>query len=371
MNSKIIMLAIVVAVIGAAALMMCDDSDAAAGDVLASGSCGTTLTCEVRSLNADDTAAELEFFGTGQMKSYIASTPLWREYGEIITNVIIPDGLTWFGAGTFYNFKALTSVTLPDSLTSIGGSEYSWGAFEQCTALTSVVFPDGIQSIGERAFMDCAALVITELPDSITAVRHNAFQNCTSITSIAMPAISPTADTGLTNLSVVTYTTPGEWTESNVQYAPHYTSRSKLTTLSFADDRIPAYGVRGLNLNQVTITNVAGDDVLGIYTAPGSETTLSALVTSGAAADIVRLAGATGHVELADGRATADDVTVEINTTPGEYGTTSNVDVLVYPAGYHSREPNDYGVWMTTISILLVVGLLMALILPMIARRME
>ncbi|MCD8007502.1 MAG: leucine-rich repeat domain-containing protein, partial [Clostridiales bacterium] len=45
--------------------------------------------------------------------------------------------------------SSLTSVTIPDSITSIGSYE-----FESCTDLTSVVFPDSVTSIGSYAFSD-------------------------------------------------------------------------------------------------------------------------------------------------------------------------------------------------------------------------
>ena len=55
--------------------------------------------------------------------------------GEVITELVIPDGVTTITASAFYNVDSLTSVVIPDSVTSIGSS-----AFSGCTSLKDVFY---------------------------------------------------------------------------------------------------------------------------------------------------------------------------------------------------------------------------------------
>lgn len=59
----------------------------------------------------------------------------------------------------------LTSVTFPDSITTIGNS-----AFRSCVGLTNITFPDSITAIGDQAFYNCSGLTSITLPDSLTSI---------------------------------------------------------------------------------------------------------------------------------------------------------------------------------------------------------
>jgi len=99
-----------------------------------------------------------------------------------LTSVVIPDSVTSIGERAFLGCTSLTSVVIPDSVTSIGSS-----AFRDCTSLTSIVIPDGVTSIGDYAFYGCASLTSIAIPDSVTSIGVSAFYGCSSLTSIVIP----------------------------------------------------------------------------------------------------------------------------------------------------------------------------------------
>ena len=107
-----------------------------------------------------------------------------------------------YGSGFFCSCKALTSITIPNSVTSIGGY-----AFDNCTALSEITIPDSVTSIGNNAFRRCISLTEITIPDSVTSIGNNAFQYCSSLESInignGVKTIEKYAFEGCTSLKTV------------------------------------------------------------------------------------------------------------------------------------------------------------------------
>ena len=99
-----------------------------------------------------------------------------------LTSITIPDSVTSIGSYAFRDCDSLISITIPDSVTSIGSY-----AFAGCTSLTSITTPDSVTSIGDSAFAVCTSLISITIPDSVTSIGDYAFSYCYSLTSITIP----------------------------------------------------------------------------------------------------------------------------------------------------------------------------------------
>ena len=99
------------------------------------------------------------------------------------TQIILPDnykGKSYIiGANAFYNNTSITSIEIPNSVTSIG-----YDAFNNCSALTSVVIGNGVTSIGYDAFRGCSGLTSVVIGNSVTSIGDYAFDICSGLKTV-------------------------------------------------------------------------------------------------------------------------------------------------------------------------------------------
>ena len=80
----------------------------------------------------------------------------------------------------------LTSVVIPESVTSIGNA-----AFMFCTSLTNIVVPNSVTTIGYQAFQGCGQLESVTLGSGLTSISFLVFDECTALNSIICHAATP------------------------------------------------------------------------------------------------------------------------------------------------------------------------------------
>lgn len=149
----------------------------------------SNLTFEYSSLYGGYVVTDCQLSATGHLEipDTVNGIPVTHIYNwafdkcKNLTSVTIPNSVTSIGIGAFQYCSGLTSITIPDSITSI---EYS--AFQGCTSLTSIAIPESVIYIGSSAFRSCTSLTSITIPDSITSIESQLFFGCTSLTSITI-----------------------------------------------------------------------------------------------------------------------------------------------------------------------------------------
>ncbi|MBR0181715.1 MAG: leucine-rich repeat protein [Bacteroidaceae bacterium] len=82
----------------------------------------------------------------------------------------------------FINGQEITDLVIPESVTSIG--KYT---FYNCSSLKSITIPSSITRIGNYAFSGCSSLTSVSIPNSVTSIGADTFYKCTRLTSITIP----------------------------------------------------------------------------------------------------------------------------------------------------------------------------------------
>jgi hypothetical protein len=153
---------------------------------IASGTCGEnvrwtlaengTLTISGRGAMTDFNRADYTNFDP----AYGDVIAPWYDYHEMITRVVIENGVTLIGNMSFIFYESLRSVDIPGSVEKIGSM-----AFDM-TGLTSVTIPRGVKSIGESAFSGCTSLKSVVIGDTVEEIGSQAFMY-TGLTSVTIP----------------------------------------------------------------------------------------------------------------------------------------------------------------------------------------
>lgn len=136
-------------------------------------------------------------------------------FNSVVTSVTIPDSVTSIDDNAFGFCSQLTNISIPNSVTSIGFS-----AFAHCTSLKSITLPSSLNSISEALFSGCSQLTTIHIPDSVSSIGSYAFYNCGKLETIRIPvsvtSIGGCAFAGCPNSMTVTYSgSKTQWNNLN------------------------------------------------------------------------------------------------------------------------------------------------------------
>ena len=127
--------------------------------------------------------SDLAMWCSLELKGYLASPFQYADNlylnDALVTELIIPDGVTEIKDGVFYGCKSITRLVLPDTLLRIGN-----GAFEYCTRLRSVSIPDSVTEISDLAFSNCNWLMSVKIGKNVSSIGENAFSGSSRLVEI-------------------------------------------------------------------------------------------------------------------------------------------------------------------------------------------
>ena len=144
--------------------------------------------------NADGVNIYYNYYNEGkELEVTFLSSEIFYQKNAYVGNVVIPEEVTYMNrtrkvtsiGSDAFKYSSLTSVTIPNSVTSIGSY-----AFESCYSLTSVTIPNSVTSIGSYAFESCYSLTSVNIPNSVTSIGDGAFQGCHGLTSVTISDIT-------------------------------------------------------------------------------------------------------------------------------------------------------------------------------------
>ena len=128
------------------------------------------------------TAADVTIPSRYKGKPVTVIDPVAFYNNSAVTSVTIPDSVTAIPDDAFSYCSNLTNISIPNSVTFIGFS-----AFNSCTSLKSITLPSSLSTIQSYAFYNCGNLKTIRIPVSVTSIGNCAFDVCPSLMTVTYP----------------------------------------------------------------------------------------------------------------------------------------------------------------------------------------
>ena len=215
--------------------------------------------------------------------------------------IILPDSVTYFGTEVFNNCSSLTSIVWNIKNCADFSSQTEGPFYDILSQITSFTFGESVQHIPARLCYGMSKLLSVTIPNSVASIGKYAFLSCSSLTSVTLTAISVEdfCNGQVNNLlykagvhcnrqiqidgkDIVEITIPNSVTSigdnafykcsgltsvvwnikkcadfSSYSQSPFYTINSQITSFTFGEgvQHIPAYLCNNMRLTSVTIPN--------------------------------------------------------------------------------------------------------------------
>ena len=145
---------------------------------LAFGSCSSLTSITIP--NSVTSIGKYAFFNCDKLNAvHISDIAAWC---AISFSTDYDSNPLYYAHNLYLNGNLVEDLTIPNNVTSIGGSSFSG-----CVSLTSVTIPNSVTSIGEWAFFGCSSLTSIAISNSVTSIGYEAFWGCSSLENIFVP----------------------------------------------------------------------------------------------------------------------------------------------------------------------------------------